>query len=100
MPMVSLCVYPSVRPHLGIRRMKDTLRTLVQDAIRDAIDSGQIALESVPEVELERPRDPSHGDWSTNVAMRSAKAADASPRVLADAIARRIAGHADVAAVE
>jgi arginyl-tRNA synthetase len=80
--------------------MKDTLRTLVQDAIRNAIDSSQIALESVPEVELERPRDPSHGDWSTNVAMRSAKAAGASPRVLADAIAGRIAGHADVAAVE
>ena len=80
--------------------MKDTLRALVQDAVRDAIGSGEIALGSVPEVELERPRDPSHGDWSTNVAMRSAKAAGVGPRALADVIAGRIAGHADVAAVE
>jgi arginyl-tRNA synthetase len=80
--------------------MRDTLRTLVEDAIRAAIEAGRVALDSVPEVELERPRDPSHGDWSTNVAMKSAKAAKANPRVLADQIAAAIAGHADIASVE
>jgi arginyl-tRNA synthetase len=80
--------------------MKDTLRTLLADAIRDGIAAGSIPLPEVPDIELERPRDPSHGDWSTNVALKSAKAAGTNPRALAQAIADGIAGHADVAAVE
>jgi arginyl-tRNA synthetase len=80
--------------------MNETLRTLIRDAIREAIGSGRIALADVPEVELERPRDPSHGDWATNVALKSAKAAGVSPRSLAETIAAGVAGHPDVAAVE
>jgi arginyl-tRNA synthetase len=80
--------------------MKDMLRTLLADAIRDGIAVGSIPLPEVPEIELERPRDPSHGDWSTNVALKSAKVAGTNPRALAQAIADGVAGHADVAAVE
>jgi arginyl-tRNA synthetase len=80
--------------------MKDLLANLVRDAIAAGIDAGDIALATVPEIALERPRDLSHGDWATNVALTCAKAAGASPRALADAIATRIAGHPDVAAVE
>jgi arginyl-tRNA synthetase len=80
--------------------MKDLLATLVRDAIAAGIDAGDIGLATVPEIALERPRDPSHGDWATNVALVSAKAAGADPRVLAGAIAARIAGHPDIAAVE
>ena len=43
------------------------------------------------EVELERPKDPAHGDFATNVAMRSAKAIGRSPRELAAELAERIA---------
>jgi arginyl-tRNA synthetase len=80
--------------------MKDTLRTLVADAIAGAIDAGELRLGAVPEVEIERPRDPAHGDWATNVALKSAKAAGTSPRAVADVIAARVAGHPDVAGVE
>jgi arginyl-tRNA synthetase len=80
--------------------MRDTLHTLLEDAIREAIEQGRIALDAVPDIELERPRDPAHGDWATNVALKSAKAAGTNPRVLADAIAQAVAGHPDVAAVE
>jgi arginyl-tRNA synthetase len=80
--------------------MKEVLRTLVENALREAIDAGRIPLSEVPDVELERPRDPLHGDWATNVAMKSAKAAGANPRALADVIAAGIAGHPDVAGVE
>jgi len=80
--------------------MKDTLRTLVADAIAGAIDAGELRLDAVPDVEMERPRDPSHGDWATNVALKSAKAAGTSPRAVADVIAARVAGHPDVASVE
>jgi arginyl-tRNA synthetase len=80
--------------------MRDLLATLVRDALADAMAAGDIALTQLPDVALERPRDPSHGDWSTNVALISAKAAGMAPRALAEAVAGRIAGHPDVAAVE
>jgi arginyl-tRNA synthetase len=42
------------------------------------------------EVELERPRDPAHGDFATNVAMRSARAIGRSPRDLAQELAAKV----------
>src|SRR3954465_9623374 len=43
------------------------------------------------EVELERPKDAAHGDFATNVAMRSAKSVGTPPRELAAELAARIA---------
>jgi len=80
--------------------MRDTLRTLLEDALTAAIDSGRISLDAVPAIELERPRDLSHGDWATNVALKSAKLAGTNPRALAEIIAEGVAGHPDVAGVE
>src|SRR4051812_33135087 len=42
------------------------------------------------EVELERPTDPTHGDFATNVALRSAKAAGRPPRELAQELAGKV----------
>jgi len=42
------------------------------------------------EVELERPNDPSHGDFATNVALRLAKQAGRAPRELAAEYAERV----------
>jgi arginyl-tRNA synthetase len=42
------------------------------------------------EVELERPKDPAHGDFATNVAMRSAKAIGRAPRELAQELAEKV----------
>jgi arginyl-tRNA synthetase len=42
------------------------------------------------EVELERPKDASHGDFATNVALRSAKEVGRPPRELAAELAARI----------
>jgi arginyl-tRNA synthetase len=41
------------------------------------------------EVELERPKDPSHGDFATNVALRTAKAVGRPPRELAAELAAK-----------
>jgi len=42
------------------------------------------------DVELERPKDPAHGDFATNVAMRSAKSVGRSPREFAQELAERV----------
>ena len=52
------------------------------------------------EVELERPEDPFHGDFATNVALRSAKTVGRPPRDLAQEYAAKIAGLPDVSSAE
>jgi arginyl-tRNA synthetase len=42
------------------------------------------------EVELERPKDPTHGDFATNVAMRTAKQVGRPPRELAQELADKV----------
>jgi arginyl-tRNA synthetase len=49
---------------------------------------------------VEPPRDPAHGDLSSNAAMVVAKPLGKSPREIATAIAGKFAGDADVASVE
>ena len=80
--------------------MQQLVISLVTDALTAGIEAGEFALPELPAVEPERPRDLSHGDWATSVALRSAKAARMPPRALAEAIAARMEGHPDVASVE
>ncbi|MFC7331941.1 arginine--tRNA ligase [Rhodocista pekingensis] len=51
-------------------------------------------------VTVEPPRDPSHGDVSTNAAMVLAKPAGKPPRSIAEALVARLRGVADVTAAE
>ena len=80
--------------------MREAISDLVSAAIREAIDAGELKLAEPPDPALERPRDPSHGDWATTVALRSAKLAGMQPRQIAEIVAARIADHPDIAAVE
>jgi arginyl-tRNA synthetase len=65
----------------------------------NAVDrlAAQIGEIAGAEVELERPNDPAHGDYATNVALRTAPARKLPPRELAQDLARRAA---DLPAVE
>ena len=47
------------------------------------------------DVRLEEPKDPSHGDLATNVALTLAKKLGRSPRVIAEEITSRISSHID-----
>ena len=51
-------------------------------------------------VSVEPPRDPAHGDMATNAAMVLAKPAGMPPRVIADALAARLAGDARITLAE
>jgi len=54
----------------------------------------------IDRVSVEPPRDPSHGDLSTNAAMVLAKGAGLKPRDLAERLAAALAENADVTAAE
>jgi arginyl-tRNA synthetase len=64
---------------------------MVEEAIRDALSQvlGAMGAEA-PEIQLERPKDPSHGDLATNVALTLAKQLRRAPRDIAEEIAARL----------
>jgi arginyl-tRNA synthetase len=51
-------------------------------------------------VTIERPRNPEHGDYATNLALQVAKKVGLSPRVFAQALADEVAQNAGVASAE
>ncbi len=61
----------------------------VRDGLRDGLRSALegAGVDGAPaEIAIERPRDRSHGEWSSNVALAAAKAAGRPPRELAEQI--------------
>jgi arginyl-tRNA synthetase len=80
--------------------VRDHIAQLVADALAAAVADGALQLPELPAAEVERPRDPSHGDWATNVAMQLAKQAKLAPRVIAEAVVARIGADPAVAGVE
>jgi arginyl-tRNA synthetase len=77
------------------------IRDQLAAALRDALAAEQV--DPLPDsVHLEQPARREHGDWSSNVALASAKKAGRNPRELAQALADRLAAAppAHVTAVE
>jgi arginyl-tRNA synthetase len=58
------------------------------EQLRDALTRAAVAIGAPADVQvtLERPRDPAHGDWATNVAMTLARALGKQPREIAEAL--------------
>ena len=71
--------------------MLETLERLVRDALSSAQAEGDLPEFEVGDLGFERPADSAHGDWSSTVAMRSAKLARRAPRAIADAIVSHLA---------
>jgi len=64
------------------RLLREALRSLVPNVLAEPADPAQVV--------VERARDPQHGDFASNIAMRLAKAARKNPRELAQAIVTAI----------
>jgi len=66
--------------------MQDTIESLVTQALSRAQEEGRLPEFELPEAGVERPANPDNGDWTSTVALRSAKLAHMAPRALAEAI--------------
>lgn len=66
--------------------MKTQLEQLLAAAIAELKQNGTLPDDVAPRIQLDRPRDKSHGDFATNLALMLAKPAKANPRALAEAI--------------
>lgn len=63
--------------------MKDQLKHLVTTSLATLISSEQLPEIDLPEVQIDRTKDKSHGDFACNVAMVLARAAKMNPRQIA-----------------
>ncbi|MCO4322549.1 arginine--tRNA ligase [Aliidiomarina quisquiliarum] len=66
--------------------MREQLEALLTAAIDTLIANGTLPATVTPRIVLDRPRDKSHGDFATNLALMLAKPAGMNPRALAEAI--------------
>ncbi|RNE92336.1 arginine--tRNA ligase [Marichromatium sp. AB32] len=80
--------------------MKQDIIELIRDALGRLVADGTLALEALPEPQLDRTRDPAHGDFATNIAMVLAKQARTKPRDLAQRLVEALPASAAVARVE
>ncbi|MBF6600693.1 MAG: arginine--tRNA ligase [Dehalococcoidia bacterium] len=80
--------------------MRDELSAMVLSAARAAMDAGVLPHVVLPEVIIERPARPEHGDYATSLPLRLARAARANPIEIAKAIAERLPASDAVAAAD
>ena len=62
----------------------------LQNIIRKALIEMGVSEEAIPEIQIETPRDPSHGDSATNVAMALAKPLRNNPRKIAEELVKNL----------
>ena len=80
--------------------IKQELERLISDAVRRAQEAGDLPAVAVPDVPLERPQRPEHGDYASSLALRLARSARMSPLEIAGVIAKHAEVDEDVASVD
>ncbi|MGY5882870.1 arginine--tRNA ligase [Modestobacter lacusdianchii] len=78
----------------------EQLSDVVRSAVAAAVERGDLAVAVPEDVVIERPRNPEHGDYATNVALRLAKTAGRPPREVAEVLAGQLRDHDGVASVD
>lgn len=66
--------------------IRESLESVLYQALKAAVEAGELPLNEIPQPSLERPREEGHGDWACTIAMRLAKAAHMNPRTIAQVI--------------
>ncbi|MCL4859835.1 MAG: arginine--tRNA ligase, partial [Caldilineaceae bacterium] len=85
--------------------LRNQLQSLIQTAIADAQSAGALPAFDLPAVDVARPKQADHGDYSSNVAMVAAAAIRkgggvANPRQIAQAIVDHLPANALIGAAE
>jgi arginyl-tRNA synthetase len=80
--------------------LKTLIETLLKQALASLPDTLVAASARDVGIEVENTRDPQHGDFASNLAMRLAKATRQNPRKLAESLVAALPSNAAVAKVE
>ena len=80
--------------------MPETIEELVKQAIAAAQAAGALPEFEVEDAGVERPADTSHGEWTSTVALRSARLARMAPPKIAEAIVEYLPASDEIEKVE
>jgi len=78
----------------------EQLQDVVRTAVAAVVGRGELPVDVPGEVVIERPKNPEHGDYATNMALRLAKPAGRSPREVAELLAAELRAQPGIATVE
>jgi len=80
--------------------VKDIIHNMVAAAIERARAEGALLLEAAPNIQIERPSNPTNGDFATNLPLQLARATRINPLKLAEMVVERIPGADELERVE
>ena len=80
--------------------MKEHIRSLLERSLAALRDAGELALDPLPEVPVERSRGDDHGDFASPVALALARVARRKPRDIAERIVARLPESDAIASVD
>jgi len=76
--------------------IKEELVTCLQQAIIEAQNKGSLAFAAMPEIIIEHPQDPEHGDFASGLPLKLARTMKMSPMAIAEEIYRHISPPAEI----
>lgn len=69
-----------------VKKTEIELKNIIEQAVKKAVSNGALPEAEMPQFNIEKPANKDNGDYSTNVAMASARAFKKAPRMIAEAI--------------
>jgi arginyl-tRNA synthetase len=79
--------------------IKQRIIELLAAAVSKAQESGKLPSVAVPEITIERPQNPAHGDYASSLSPKLARATGTSPLAIAEALAGLIPPAPEIASV-
>lgn len=73
-----------------VKQTQDKLKEIIEQAVKSAVDKGDLPEADMPTYIIETPANKSNGDYSTNIAMAGARNYRKAPRMIAEAIVANI----------
>src|SRR4030042_6816335 len=80
--------------------LKQTIADLLTKAFKEAQKAGKLPAFTLPEIVIERPQNPEHGDYSSSIALKIAKEARMKPLDIAKAVIGFIVPSPEIARVD
>lgn len=71
-----------------VKEVENKLYEAIENAVKSAIESGDLPQADIPKFIIEKPADKKNGDFSSNIAMAGARAFHGAPRMIAEAIVK------------
>jgi arginyl-tRNA synthetase len=84
----------------GILEVKQNLINILKDAAGKAIQAGELPQIALPDITVERPQDPAHGDYASSLPLKLARTIGKNPMGIARSLAKFVQVPGKIASVD